>query len=66
MKKFNAILVTGCGGDIPTGIGRILKESGAARTLVGTDIRPDNAGTFVFDICEVLPRADNSLQTLNL
>ena len=59
MKNYNAILVTGCGGDIPTGIGRILRESAVAKTLVGTDIRPDNAGTFVFDVCDILPRADN-------
>lgn len=59
MKKYNAILVTGCGGDIGTGLARILKESGAAQTIVGADIRPDNAGTFVFDICDVLPRADD-------
>lgn len=60
MKTYNAILVTGCGGDIPTGIGRILKESAIAKTLVGTDIRPDNAGTFVFDVCDILPRADDA------
>ena len=59
MKNYNAILVTGCGGDIPTGIGRILRESAVAKTLVGTDIRPDNAGTFVVDVCDILPRADN-------
>jgi carbamoyl-phosphate synthase large subunit len=59
MKKYKAILVTGCGGDIGTGIGRILKESGVAETLVGADIRPDNAGAFIFDVCEVLPRTDD-------
>src|ERR1700733_1873427 len=59
MKKYNAILVTGCGGDICTGIGRILKEANVAQTLVGADIRPDNAGTFVFDICDILPRTDD-------
>lgn len=59
MNNYHAILVTGCGGDIGTGIGRILKESGIAQTIVGADISPHNAGTFIFDICEVLPRADD-------
>ena len=59
MKTYSAILVTGCGGDIGTGIGRILKESNVVQTLIGADIKPDNAGTFVFDVCDVLPRADD-------
>lgn len=59
MKKYNAILVTGCGGDIGTGIGRILKEIGAAKKVIGADLTPDNAGNFIFDTCDILPRADN-------
>ena len=59
MEKYNAILVTGCGGDIGTGLARILRKEGLARTLVGSDIRPDNAGTFVFDICDILPRVND-------
>ncbi|MGD0328633.1 MAG: ATP-grasp domain-containing protein [Minisyncoccia bacterium] len=60
MKKYKSILVTGCGGDIGTGIGRILKETGLVQTIIGADIRPDNAGICVFDTCDVLPRADDS------
>jgi len=59
MKKYKAILVTGCGGDIGTGIARILKESSLAEMVVGADIHPDNPGTFVCDVCDVLPRADD-------
>jgi carbamoyl-phosphate synthase large subunit len=59
MKKYNAILVTGCGGDIGTGLARILKASDVAKTIIGADINPNNAGEFLFDICEALPRTDN-------
>lgn len=57
--SIGTVLVTGCGGDIGTGIGRILKEGGVVRAIVGADISPYNAGTFIFDACDVLPRADD-------
>jgi carbamoyl-phosphate synthase large subunit len=58
VKKINTILVTGCGGDIGTAVGRLLKELKVATKIVGTDICADNAGLFVFDVCDVLPRSD--------
>lgn len=59
MKKLKSILVTGCGGGIGTGIGRILKELDLSDVLVGTDLSRDHAGISIFDACEVLPRADS-------
>jgi len=57
--KQGVFLVTGCGGDIGTSVGRILKDLGVARTVVGCDLSNENAGKFVFDACESVPRADD-------
>jgi len=59
MKKLTSVLVTGCGGDIGTGVGRIIKGLGMVGTLVGADVSTDNAGKFVFDACEILPPASS-------
>lgn len=58
--QFNKILVTGCGGDIGLGIGKILKTTGMARQIIGTDISDDHAGSSTFDKCIVVERADSS------
>lgn len=63
---YSTILVTGCGGDIGLGIGRILKMSGASEKIIGCDISDEHPGMFVFDKCEVIQRADSEkfLETL--
>lgn len=60
------ILVTGIAGDIGNGIGRILRDSGATSQLVGCDIHSQHMGQFVFDSCELVPRANAQgyIQTL--
>lgn len=59
MNKSKTILVTGCGGDIGTSVGRILKESFLNYKIIGADITLDSAGKFIFDFVELLPRADS-------
>ena len=54
------ILVTGCGGDIGTSVGRILKESYLTYNIIGADTTLDGAGKFIFDFVELLPRAGSS------
>lgn len=54
---FETILVTGCAGDIGQGIGRLIRQEGWARRIVGCDIHEDHAGTLIFDKCGLLPRA---------
>lgn len=58
MLNLQSILVSGCAGDIGLSIGRILKSEGAT-SLVGCDIMSDHVGQCVFDICEIIPRADD-------
>lgn len=60
MNKNKTILVTGCGGDIGTSVGRILKESFLNYKIIGADITLDSAGKFIFDFIELLPRADSA------
>lgn len=59
IKELN-ILVTGCGGDIGYGVGRILKRSGYGKAIIGTDITDDHGGLSIFDKCLVISRADSS------
>lgn len=63
---YSTILVTGCGGDIGLGIGRILKMSGICEKVIGCDIHDEHPGTYIFDNCEVIQRAnsDDFLKTL--
>ena len=53
MKK--NILVTGCGGDIGTGIGRILTESFPDHNIIGADSNENNPGKFIFDSVVNIP-----------
>lgn len=53
------IMVTGCGGDIGYGIGKILRNSHYGKLLIGTDINHDHGGTSMFDQCLLVPRADS-------
>lgn len=57
VKNLN-IMVTGCGGDIGFGVGKILKMSGYGKRLVGTDISDNHGASALFDECVVVPRAD--------
>lgn len=56
---YKHILVTGCGGDIGSGIGRILKEVFPQATVIGCDMSADHPGTLIFNRCEVIERADS-------
>lgn len=53
------ILVTGCGGEIGLGIGRILQKENMTSSIIGCDIHEDHAGTFVFNRVEIISRADS-------
>lgn len=53
------ILVTGIGGDIGFGIGRILKTAQVASKIVGCDIHDDHPGNLIFDACEVVKKASD-------
>lgn len=56
---FGTILITGCGGDIAQALARIARESGAVNRLIGCDTHSDHAGTAFFDVCAVVPRAND-------
>ena len=64
---YPTILVTGCGGDIGMGIGRILKMSEVCERVIGCDVHKDHPGIFIFDECEVVQGADseNFLETIS-
>ncbi|MES2987611.1 MAG: ATP-grasp domain-containing protein [Pseudomonadota bacterium] len=51
------ILVSGIGGDIGFGIGRILRDFDGLGAISGIDIHADHAGPAIFDHCAVAPRA---------
>jgi len=53
-----AILVTGCGGDVALSAGRVLRDAGVASRLIGCDASSDHPGRSVFDECVLVPRAD--------
>jgi carbamoyl-phosphate synthase large subunit len=54
---FKTLLLTGCSGDIAHSIGQIARQGGIVGHLVGCDAR--ELGSDIFDICEVVPRADS-------
>ncbi len=56
--NYKKILVTGCGGDIGMGVGRIVKEVLPNATVIGSEINSDHPGQFVYDTCVVLPRVN--------
>jgi carbamoyl-phosphate synthase large subunit len=57
MALFKSILVTGCGGDIGQGVGKVLKSSGLAAKVIGCDLHDEHPGRFIFDGCEFAARA---------
>jgi carbamoyl-phosphate synthase large subunit len=54
------VLVTGIGGDIGNGIGRILRDCSSVENIIGCDIHDEHAGHLVFDDCLIVPRASSS------
>lgn len=66
MKKAS-ILVTGVGGDIGQGCGRILSNCEFVAQIVGCDIHDEHCGNKLFSSCEVIPRAtdNNYFNALN-
>lgn len=57
--KNKNILVTGCGGDIGFGIGKILQQENIANLLIGCDVHTDHPASTIFDKCTVVVRVDN-------
>ncbi len=55
--NINNVLVTGCGGDIGQGIGKILMGTRYFESVVGCDLHDDHPGAHIFSSCELLPRA---------
>lgn len=62
------VLVTGVAGDIGNGIGRILKRCDFVERLIGCDIHGEHMGRYIFDACEIVPRASagDYLESLRL
>jgi len=54
----DVILITGCGGDIALSLAKILKIEKIGGKLIGCDIHDKHPGMFVYDRCEIVPRAD--------
>lgn len=54
------ILVSGVGGDIGFGVGRILKNWGAVSKLVGADMHQNHPGNALFDQCVLAPPAHSA------
>ncbi len=63
MNEYKSLLVTGCGGDIGGGVGRIIKEILPKARVIGADMSTEHAGRFIFDETVVLPRADSPTYT---
>lgn len=53
------ILVSGVGGDIGFGVGRILRDWDLAEKIFGVDIHNNHAGSFIFDACSIVPLASD-------
>ncbi len=54
------LLISGIGSDIGFNAGRIIRDWGLASRLFGLDIHTEHPGMFVFDVCDVAPRASDS------
>lgn len=64
--NYKNILVTGSGGDIGSGMGRIIKKEKIADLVVGCDSNPNNIGVCIFDKNEIIVKSDNPKYLLNL
>ena len=56
---FSKILVTGCGGDIGLGLGRIIRMSSLSESVIGCDVHINHPGDSVFDKCCLISKADS-------
>jgi carbamoyl-phosphate synthase large subunit len=56
---YDTTLITGCAGDIALALARIAREAGAVRRLIGCDVHADHAGPAFFNVCELVPRAND-------
>lgn len=54
------VVVTGVGGDIGNGIGRILLESNFVKKIIGCDLHDEHSGRDIFDECVILPEANSA------
>jgi carbamoyl-phosphate synthase large subunit len=57
---YRNLLITGCGGDIGLTLGDIARTSTVAARLIGCDMTTNHPGREVFDVCELVPRADDA------
>lgn len=60
LKGLESIIVTGCGGDIGLGLGKILRSALPQARLIGCDIHSDHLGAKIYDQVELLQRADEA------
>jgi carbamoyl-phosphate synthase large subunit len=58
-RLFETVLITGCRFEIGQGLCRILKETGAAGVVIGSDFTTDHPGTLIFDHFEQTVRPDH-------
>jgi len=56
---YENILITGIGGDIGSGIAKILRKSNIACKLIGSDIHNQHAGKYLVDEIIIIERADS-------
>ena len=54
------ILVSGIGGDIGFGAGRILKKMPSVHHIFGIDIHGDHPGISLFDQCDIAPASNDA------
>lgn len=53
------ILISGVGGDIGFGIGKILKNLNFVTHIIGIDVHNDHPGNILFDECYIVPAASS-------
>jgi carbamoyl-phosphate synthase large subunit len=58
--KYSTILVTGCGGDIGSGIGKLLRMSEVADKIIGCDVHNEHPGATIFDRCFIVPNVNST------
>lgn len=59
-RLFEVVLITGCRFEIGQGLCRILKKTGTADFVIGSDFSTDHAGTLVFDHFEQTSHPDDT------
>ena len=59
MQLFDTVLLTGCSEHISQGLGRILRMTGAARRVIGSDSHEHHPGELLFDACGLVAPAED-------